>query len=329
MSRRAWNRAGLLSVSLALLASCAEVPPAPAPPPVVRAAPQDEELNRAVAEHRKLARQAQQSGDLAAAVAQWQILTVLAPHDDAYRGELDAARTLAARRVREQLAEGRAALKGGNADGAAEAMLNVLALDPTNREAAQALRQIDEQRATRIQTARAARAGGTAMAAPSPPRAGSRRQARPEDEARDGYDLEQPLAMLAAGDTVGGLRDLHLFVAANPGDRTARERIGNAVYDRGKELEADGEREQALTLYEEAVSLRGTAAPGWTGRIRALRKSLGDEYAAKGAAAYPRDPSGAVKLWETALRFDPQNAKAAARLIDGRAAHDGGAHAAK
>jgi tetratricopeptide (TPR) repeat protein len=240
MKRRVRNPAGLLSVSLAVLvlASCAEVPPAPAP--VARVAAQDEQLGRAIAEHRKLALQYQASGDLAAAAAQWQILTVLAPRDETFGRELRETRALIARRVGEHLAAGRSALKSGNADAAAQAMLSALALDPGNDEAAQALRDIDRRRASRIQAGRAARAGGSAMAAPASPRQGIRRA--PASDASDTYALEQPLAMLAAGDTVGGLRDLHRYVAANPNDTSARQRIGNAVYDRGKELEADGDR---------------------------------------------------------------------------------------
>ncbi len=75
------------------------------------------------------------------------------------------------------------------------------------------------------------------------------------------YSLEQPLEMFKAGDTAGGLRELRQFVAANPNDRSARNRIGAAVYDRGRELEAQGQREQALAMYEEAVALRGERRP--------------------------------------------------------------------
>ena len=125
--------------------------------------------------------------------------------------------------------------------------------------------------------------------------------------------------MFRAGDTAGGLRDLHRFVDANPGDKAARNRIGTVVYDRARELEAQGQREQALGLYVEAVSLRGDAAPGWAARIQAVKKALGDEYFDKGVKDWPADRALAIKDWEASLRFDPQNAKAAARLKDAQA----------
>ena len=306
-------KAGLLSLGLALLAACAEVPPVPEPAPVARIAPHDEQLSRAIARHQQLAQQYQQSGDLAAAAAQWQILTVLAPHERTYQHELAQTRATIASRARENLAAGMAALKNGETDRAADAMLRVLALDPQNAEAAQALRDIEKRRLSRIQAGRAAKVNEAAAANLSA-RAPAARP--PAADAGDAYSLEQPLEMFRAGDTAGGLRDLHRFVDANPGDKAARNRIGTVVYDRARELEAQGQREQALGLYVEAVSLRGDAAPGWAARIQAVKKALGDEYFDKGVKDWPADRALAIKDWEASLRFDPQNAKAAARLKD-------------
>ena len=327
MIRRLGYRAGLFSVGLALLAACAEVPPVPAPAPAVRVSAHDEKVNRAVAKHQQLARQYKQSGDLAGAAAQWQILTVLAPHDETFRRELAETRAAIDRRVRENLAAGTAALKSGETDRAAEAMLKVLALDPDNAEAAQVLRDVEKRRLARIQAGRAARVGGIAAAANSTSRPAMPRP--PASDTGDAYSLEQPLEMFGAGDTVGGLRDLRQFVDANPNDKAARNRIGAAVYERAKELEAQGQREQALSMYEQAISLRGDTAPGWAPRIQALKKTLGDEYYDKGVKAYPADAELAIRQWEASLRFDPQTAKAAARLKEARAAQGKGARTAK
>jgi tetratricopeptide (TPR) repeat protein len=323
MNRRFGLGAGLLSVGLALLAACAEVPPAPAP--ATRAAPHDEQLARAIARHQQLAQQYKQSGDLAAAAAQWQILTVLAPGEGTYSRELAETRALIDRRARENLAAGTAALKNGETDRAAEAMLRVLALDPQNADAAQVLRDIEKRRLARIQAGRAAKVNEAAAAASS--RTAAARQST--SDVGDAYSLEQPLEMFRAGDTAGGLRDLRRFVDANPNDKAARIRVGTVVYDRAKELEAQGQREQALGLYEQAVALRGDAAPGWTARIQALKKALGDEYFDKGVKDWPVDPAVAIKEWEASLRFDPQNAKSAARIRAARAAQDTGARTAR
>jgi tetratricopeptide (TPR) repeat protein len=327
MIRRRAFRAGLLSVAVAVLASCAEVPITPLAIPPKRVSAQDEEVGRAIAKHRELARQAAQAGDLAAAATQWQIVTALAPDDATYRRELADARAAVDRRARENLAAGNAAMKSGDADRAVEAMLRVLALEPDNKEAAQVLRDVEKRRLMRIQAGRAAKVNEAAAAAPSSAKAVPQRPATAD--VADAYSLEQPLEMFRAGDTAGGLRDLRRYVDQNPNDKAARNRIGAAVYDRAKDLEAQGQREQALAMYEQAVALRGDAAPGWTARIQAVKKALGDEYFDKGVKAWPADPPLAMKQWEASLKFDPQNAKAAARLKDARAAQDKGARTAK
>jgi hypothetical protein len=97
------------------------------------------------------------------------------------------------------------------------------------------------------------------------------------DGAAEGYDVEQALEMLSAGDFGGGLRDLRAWVEANPRQRTARVRIGTAVYDKARDLENNGSREQALTLVEAAVSLRGDAPVEWTTRLHALRIRVADD----------------------------------------------------
>ncbi len=331
MNRRFGDRLALLGAGLALLAGCAELPPAPAPVPSVRVSGHDAAVGRAVARHQQLARQYQQSSDLAAAAAQWQILTVLAPQDETFRRELADAGTAIDRRAAESLAAGNAALKGGDADRAAESMLRVLAVDPDNAEAAKLLRDLEKRRLIRIQAGRAAKAGGTAVAASAA--SSATRPASPSGapaaDLADAYSLDQPLEMFRAGDTEGGLRDLRRYVESNPNDKAARNRIGTAVYDRARELEAQGQREQALSLYEQAVALRGEPATGWASRIQALKKALGDEYFDKGVKAYPTDPALAIRQWETSLRFDPQNARAAARLKEARAVPGKGAGAAK
>jgi tetratricopeptide (TPR) repeat protein len=273
MRRPQGVQVALAAAVLALLAACAEVPPTPAEPPAVRVSAQDEQVARAIAKHRQLAQQYRQSGDLAAAAAQWQVLTVLAPNDPAYRSELAETRAAIARRVQEHYAAGSAALKSGDQERAADAMLRVLALEPGNADAAQALRDIEKRRLARIAAGRAAKVAEAAgVAANAGTRTAPARQGAAD--AVDAYNLEQPIEMFKAGDTAGGLRDLKAWVDANPGDKAGRNRIGTVVFEQGRELEAQGQREQALALYEQAVALRGEPAFGWTPRIQALKKSL-------------------------------------------------------
>lgn len=312
---------GLLCGGLAVLAGCAEVPTAPLPELRAPRSAHDEQLSRSIAKHRQLAKQYKESGDLAAAQTQWQILALLSPHDEAIRHELEATELSIDRRAREHIATGSAALRSGDIDRAGDSLLKALALDPDNVEAATMLREVEKRRLSKIQAGRAAKVNAAAgqSSAPRPPAPAASGAA---GTSANGFDLELPLEIFKAGDTAGGLRDLRRYVDANPNDRAGRQRIGTVVYDRARELEEKGNKEQALGLYEQAISLRGDAGPGWSARVQSLRKALGDEYFQKGNRAYATDVALAIKQWETSLHFDPQNAKAAARLSDARQAQE-------
>ena len=205
-------------------------------------------------------------------------MLLLVPRDDEARKEYDAARAAIRERVRENLQAGVTASRNGETERATQAMLRVLALDPQNAEAAKVLREIDRQRATRIQASqaqRAARENGASVAnagrAATAPAAAT--------EASESYDIEQPIEMFKAGDINGGLRDFRAFVDANPRNDAARQRIASVVYDRGIESEQKGAHEQALMLIEQAVSLRGKPVPEWTARAQAIRKALAEARA--------------------------------------------------
>jgi tetratricopeptide (TPR) repeat protein len=306
---------GVLIAGLAALAGCAQVPAAPegSPQRPIPRSLHDEELARALSKHRQLATQYRQSGDLAAAATQLQIVALLSPEDEAARRELTSLQGTIDRQVQEHMSAGNGAMSRGDMDRAADEMLKVLALDHDNRDAAKLLREVEKRRQSKIQAARVARVN--AAAGQTPP------AARPAPAASgngNGLDIELPLEIFKAGDTTAGLRDLKRFVDANPGDRAARQRIGTVVYDKGRELEDKGSREQALSLYEQAIALRGDAGPGWNARVQALRRALGDEHYQKGVRLYPADASQAIKEWEASLRYDPQNTKSAARLRDAR-----------
>lgn len=301
----------------AVLAGCAQMPapttPPTAPPsvPSPRPALTAAQVADAVARHRKLADAARQAGDLATAATQLQILALLAPDNAAYARELAQTRAAIAAQVKSEVATGTTALAAGDLDRATQAMLRALALDPSQPNAAKALREIDRRRFTRIQADRAAKV--TTLQDQVAMTAAQRAQA-PRGDAGDGYDVEQAIEMFRAGDTAGGLRDLKAYVAANPGNRAGRQRIATVVAERARELENQRQREQALNLYEQATALRGDAGGAWTARMPALRTELSLDYYEKGMRAYRTDLAQAVGHFQASVRFDPANAQAAAKL---------------
>ena len=110
---------------------------------------------------------------------------------------------------------------------------------------------------------------------------------------------------------------------ANPNNQAARQRIGATVYERAREAETKGAREQALMLIDQASALRGKPLPPeWTAQAQKLRRALSDEYYDKGMQAYRTDMAAAIRFWEASLRYDPDNRKAAAKLQEARVADD-------
>jgi hypothetical protein len=75
-------------------------------------------------------------------------------------------------------------------------------------------------------------------------------------------------------------------------------------------------------LVDQAVSFRGKPVPEWSGRAQSLRKAISVDYYDRGVQAYRSDITGAIKLWETSLKYDPQNRMAQAKLTEARAAQD-------
>ena len=321
----------------ALAAACATAPPPPveeAPAPAPRVLRQEGPREEAVRRHRELAREARAAGDLATALDHLHVVTMLVD-DDASKREADALRNEIRRGVRDALEAGRTAQRAGDSARASTSFLRALALEPRNAEAARALREIDRQNMARAQAGRAARVrvedlfadARAAKTAPASPNAMAGSAPAPvvamtAPGGNDSYDVDQRLEMLRAGDTAGALRELKVWVDAHPKDRATRQRIGATVAERAKELEQKGQREGALNLYEQALVLRGEPQAEWTARVVALKKAVAVDYYSDGVKLMRTDLNGAVRAFETSVKYDPQNANAQARLRDAKAARD-------
>lgn len=278
----------------------------------------DSTVQDAVARREQLAQQAETSGDLAQAAAQWQVLTLLMPDEERYRKRLAASRTAIARAAAEHLQQGYAAQRKGDMDGATVAMLKVLALTPENQDAARVLREIERQRIVKIQAERAPRYRldtGT-------PAARVARPAEKTSEGASGYELEQSLELFNAGDTVGGLRDMRRYVDANPRDTTGRQRLSEAVYLRARQLDEQGAQERALPLYEQAIALRGDPPAVWATKAQTIRRALATDYYEKALRIYGSDLATAIRYLEASLRYEPAHTGAALKLQEARRLQD-------
>lgn len=87
-----------------------------------------------------------QQGHLAEAAMNWEVLSVLRPSRAAYAQQLAQTRELIAQKVTAQLPAARQAHQRGLLDEASQRYLAILALQPDHTAAAQALRDIEQQR---------------------------------------------------------------------------------------------------------------------------------------------------------------------------------------
>jgi tetratricopeptide (TPR) repeat protein len=229
----------------------------------------------------------------------------------------------------EQLQSGNAALRRGDSEAAADAFLRVLAVAPDNAEAGNALRDIERRRVVRSQTDRVARLrpedyGVPAARAALPrvaPATGAPAAEAPRADVNRAYDFDQSMELFRAGDVRSGLNGFRRYVDANPGDRTGRQEIGAAVYERARTLDAQGQGDQALALYDQAKALAGGAGP-WDAQAAALRRRLAADQYEQGMRLYRTDLDGAIRHLQASVTYDPSSALAQAKLQEAKLLQD-------
>lgn len=202
--------AAWLAGLLLALAGCASRVPAPPPeagagpaqPAVTPAAP----LDAYPQQLQDRAERAEALGRWAEAALAWEVLGLLRPDDAAVSGRLATARHQVAARVARHQAAAQDAQRRGDGQAATREWLELLALDPTHRGAADALRQIERDRSARSQVGRfarpvlPARRPAEPVPAPSPALAEAARSANSQREhatllARQG-DLDGAINLL-------------------------------------------------------------------------------------------------------------------------------------
>jgi hypothetical protein len=149
-----------LAMTLTLgLAACGSPPPAPPGPAAVprpgpaaaaAAAPsRTDGIDAFERQQRERAEFALRQGRLADAALAWEVLTALKPQRSDYRERLAATLSQIRTAVEDRLGKAAAAKRRGDLDGAVQHYLAVLALEPSQEAAADALRAIERERQKR------------------------------------------------------------------------------------------------------------------------------------------------------------------------------------
>jgi hypothetical protein len=158
MRGRHWATNLLTPISILLLASCAQtpspppvVPPreAPTPSPTARPHPPAKPVPESPLEHqeRERAQVLMHEGRWVEASTHWEILLLLRPDQQDYVKELVEARSRSGRAAAAYLEEAEQARSQGRTNRATTLYLKVLSAEPSNDKAAQALRDMERERA--------------------------------------------------------------------------------------------------------------------------------------------------------------------------------------
>lgn len=261
-----------------LLAACTSVPRPPPEPPLAPESEAAAELParrgaRAVAafeqRYRQLAAQAAAQGRWADAEAAWDVVLALKPHDGEALARRHDAVAAAEAGVAERLPRARQAQQRGDAEGASRLYLQVLALEPTNAEAADALRAIEFERMRRTRSAMAARDSGyrrpAAVAEPVPapapmPAAGSVRS-----------DVEHASMLARQGEVDAAIALLQPVATARHADPAARALMAELYVQQAERLAAT-DRAAAMIALENGLKF-APGHPKATARLRELRSA--------------------------------------------------------
>lgn len=241
-----------------LLAACARPPQVQMPPypqfpddmPMARPASQpDGEAFEWRLRERAAAQMAQ--GRLADAAVSWETLTVLRPASSEYRDRLLDARRRIAEALPEQLQRAEQARKRGELDAAAAQYLAVLALQPDNGKAMDALRAMEQERNRRNYLNKTARVV-QAPRAEGPETA--RSSARAVSSGLDRNDMEHAAILAGQGEFDDAIALLERHLAAYQGDTGACQLLA-VMYSRKAERQLSRDKSAAKALQEKGQRL--------------------------------------------------------------------------
>lgn len=267
---------------------------APAPPPAYASASSRE----------KLAATYMEQGRYADALLQWKILYTLHPDDARYETRVHQTEehidTLATKRQR----AGIAALDKGDYATARHELLATLALDPTRVDVLDYLRRIEYDRVWRIQSAKLEKLKITE----------DRKAPNVGEQERSYFELGT--LMFREGDYSGAVREIQKYLNSYPGDAQAKKLISDSYAKLATQQRQQGQLQNALANVEQAKRFNADNAPANRKAEQELRNALANEYYEKGLRALRSDLKLAVELLEKALEYNPQHAKARAKLAD-------------
>ncbi len=213
--------------------------------------PADNGLDSFVRAQTQQAAQAEVKGHWAAAALAWETVSLVRPADAQARARLADVRGRIDRLSADRQSAAEAAQRRGDWDAATLAYLDVLALDPTRRSAADALRQIERERNRRSMVGRFARPATVARRGPAEAEAPAADMGG--DGTRSANSVREHATMLVSqGDLDGAIQMLRDAAGRNPGAH--RPMLADLYVQRAESLK-QSQPEAARAAAEAALAI--------------------------------------------------------------------------
>ena len=233
----------------AMLAACAQAPvaterAADSSQPVPQGSPNPTfELQQ-----RERARDLARQGALGEAAVAWEVLSLLRPDVDEYAENLRRIRSRIEARVAQRAQAADQARRRGENEQAAQLYLQVLADDPLNTQAAEALRATERERNKRNYLGKLSRFTLARSAS------AEAEQSRAASSLADRNDPEHASLLMHQSEYAEAIRILERYVKAFPQDEAARKALADACYQQA-ERKLASEPNAAQFLLQRAVKL--------------------------------------------------------------------------
>lgn len=249
----------------------------------------------------KLAALYMEQGRYADALLQWKILQTLHPDDERYERQVEQTKEHIDKLAGQRYRLGIAALEKGDIPGARHELLATLALDPTHTAALENLRRTEFDRVWRIQTAKLEKL-----------KTAEDRKAPNVGEQERSY-FELGTQMLREGDYPGAVREIQKYLNSYPNDVHAKKLISEAYAKLAAQQQRQGLLHNALGNIEQAKRFNATSN---SKTEKDVRSALANDYYEKGLRTLRHDLKVAIEMFNKALEYNPQHAKAREKLTD-------------
>jgi tetratricopeptide (TPR) repeat protein len=262
-------------------------------------------LNKTFSESRQsIALSLEQDNNLAASLIQWKILNTAYPNDRNINQQISRLEDLIKRRVKTLQSSLASAKSKGQKTQIRITNLKILALDPNNENAQNAMRDIEKALAFVSADSKTANIK----------KYFKENQSKANKSITTSKYLTEAKKLDASGQYNKLLKLSTDVIIKYPSFKPAVNYKYGSLINLAKKRISEKNIEVAVTLYEQALTMEKTDNKELVKKITVLKNELSQKYYRQGMEVFKNDIKGAIKLLETSLSYNPKNLKAARQL---------------